>query len=154
MTNDHERRSRLMRFKIKQKSWDLEDLKKQNRNAKETLAEADEALNEVEHVIGQTEDVIRQAFLGRPDLDLQVVQSARHYLAEQQALRKQRFKEQQRAAQKLDQAESRLKQAALYVKALEQIKAKSDREIGRVQENQISEQLAELWLQRFGHKQW
>lgn len=154
MTTDHERRSRLMRFKIKQTSWDLEDLKKVNRNAKDALMQADEALHEVETVIGETEKTIRQALEGRIDLDLEVIETARQFLAEQQVLRKQRCKEQQQATQRLEQTESRLKQAALYVKALEQIKATSDKEIGRLQENQMVEQITELWMQRYGRDQW
>lgn len=154
MTDQHERRSRLMQYKIKEKSWDLEDLKKHNRIAKDALAQADKALNEVDNAIGETEDVIRQALCGRIDLDLEVVETARQYLTLQQALREQRLMEQQQATQKMDQAETQLKHAALYVKALEQIKGKSDREISRVRENKLSEQIAELWLQRYGSCEW
>lgn len=154
MTTNHERRSRLMRLKIKQTSWDLEDLKKDNRNAKDALMQADEALEEVETVIGETEKTIRRALEGQIDLDLEVIETALQFLAEQQVLRQQRCKQQQQAAQRLSQTESRLKQAALYVKALEQIKATSDKEICRLQENQMVEQTTELWMQRYGQDQW
>jgi hypothetical protein len=143
-----------MRLKIKQTSWDLEDLKKDHRNAKDALMQADAALDEVETVIGETEKTIRQALEGQIDLDLEVIETARQFLAEQQVLRKQRCKEQQQATQRLEQTESRLKHAALYVKALEQIKAASDKEICRLQENQMAEQTTELWMQRYGQDQW
>ena len=150
MTTNHERRSRLMGFKIKQTSWDLEDLKQANRNAIKALELADKKLNEVEAVIGETEKTIRKAMDGEISMDLEVIEAARQFLSEQQTVRQQRSNEQRNASQKLDQAESKLKQTALYVKALEQIKESSDQELGRQTENRIAEQIADLWLQRYG----
>lgn len=154
MTENHERRSRLMGFKIKQSSWDLEDLKKANRNAKDALELADRALSDVDSVIGKTESTIRKAMDGEILMDLEVIEAARQFLTDQQALRIQRSNEQQKASQMLDQAENRLKQTSLYVKALEQIKESSDKEIGRQKDNRIAEQNADLWLQRYEKGQW
>lgn len=153
MSTNHERRSRLMGFKIKEQSWGLEDLKKRNRMAQEALTKADEALREIENAIDDAENSIRHVYMKQPVLDLEAIDAARQFLAEQQGLRLRRSKEQQRAAQRVQQAETQLKQKALYVKALEQVKAASDTEISRVRENKLSDQLAELWCQRYGGKQ-
>lgn len=150
MSTNHERRSRLMGFKIKEQSWGLEDLKKRNRIAQEELMQADKALGEIEAAIEAAEKSLRQVYEEHPLLDLEAIEAARKFLSEQQGLRVHRSREQQRAAQRVEQAETQLRQAALYVKALEQAKAASDSEISRVRENKLAEHLTELWCQRYG----
>jgi DNA repair photolyase len=154
MTINHQRRSRLMQLEIKQRSWDLEALKKRNRDAKDALTKAKASLRQIEASIEAAEQTIRQAFQGQLNLDLETISAARQYLTEQLGLRTRRAMEQQRAAQKVDLAESRLKQTALYVKALEQIKAVSDKEIHRIEENRMAEHHAELWYQRYEGNIW
>lgn len=150
MSTNHERRSRLMGFKIKEQSWGLEDLKKRNRIAQEELMQADKALGEIEAAIDAAEKSLRQVYMEHPVLDLEAIEAARQFLSEQQGQRVHRSREQQRAAQRVEQAETQLRQAALYVKALEQAKAASDNEISRVRENKLAEHLTELWYQRYG----
>jgi hypothetical protein len=154
MTINHQRRSRLMQIEIKQQSWDLEALKKRNGDAKDALTKAEASLREIEASIKEAEQTIRQAFQGQLNLDLEAISAAREYLTEQQGLRTKRAMEQRRAAQTVDLAQTRLKQAALYVKALEQIKAVSDKEIHRIEEIRMAEHHAELWYQRYEGNLW
>lgn len=154
MTANHERRSRLVGFTIKQHSWDLEALKDRNRTALDQLAQANKKLHEIEALIEQSEKTIRRAMDGESSLDLVAIQSARQFLADQQGLRKGNLMEQQRATQRARQAETRLKEAKLYIKALKQVKAKSDRASKQAQEKRADEQNAELWMQRYGRAEW
>jgi cysteinyl-tRNA synthetase len=154
MTINHQRRSRLMQLGIKQQSWELEELKKRNRDAKDALTKAKDSLRRIEASIKEAEQTIRQAFQGQLNLELEAISAARQYLTEQQGLRIRQAMEQQRAAQTVDLAETRLKQTALYIKALEQIKAVSDKEIDRIEENRMAEHHAELWYQRYEGNLW
>jgi len=141
-------------FSIKRGSWDLEDLKERHRLAREELDRADEALKVVEANIAQAEKLIFSAINGEENLDLHVLQMARSFLEDEQKLRKSRYAEWQRADLRSRQSEHQLKQAALYIEALKQVKDKSDREISQALEKSQNDQNIELWLQRYGRGKW
>jgi cysteinyl-tRNA synthetase len=143
-----------MQLEIKQQSWELEELKRRNRDAKDALAKANESLHKIEASIKEAEQTIRQALQGQLNLELEAMSAARQYVTEQLGFRIKRAMEQRRAAQTVDLAEIRLKQTALNVKALEQIKAASDKEIDRIEENRMAEHHAELWYQRYEGNLW
>jgi hypothetical protein len=154
MTINHERRSKLVGFTIRQHSWELETLQDRNRRMAVALAQINEELRQIEMVIQQTESRIRRTLAGESSMDLVALQTARQFLAELQEHRRGKTLEQQRTAQRARKAEIQLKEATLYVKALKQIKATSDKEVWAAQEKKMAEQNAELWLQRQGRKRW
>ena len=87
-------------------------------------------------------------------MDLSAIQGANRFMADQMDIQKRRQKEFARVNQRTNQAETQLKQEALYIKALEQVKEKSDKEITRDREKKRNEHNTELWMQRFGRNEW
>lgn len=134
-------------------TWNLETLKDRNRKALEEYSKTRDAVNEVAASIEQTESAMRFAMSREAGMNLLAIQEAHHFLEIQQGVLRSKQAEKQRAAQKLTQVEAQLKEAALYVKGLSQVKDSSDKAINMAREKQESELNAELWMQRFGQKE-
>lgn len=154
MSINHERRSRLLEITLKQNAWTLETLMERNRLAMDKLAQVDGVLHEIDSVIDHAEATIRRDMSRQSSLDVAALMEARQFLDDQQCLRGMKLQEQQRATQRVHQAEAHLKQEMLFDKALKQVKETSDREITRDREKRLTEQNAELWMQGYGRELW
>lgn len=148
MNKNPARRSRLTELAAKRQSWDLEDLKAKQRLALDAFEKAEKAVEEVAEDISRAEQHLGRVMSGQCSLNLAEIEAIRIYMSEQQSRYKKFLANFRRASIIADQANSRVKHAALAVRALGNVKHKADTEVLALSEQDLLEQNMELWLQR------
>lgn len=147
MQNNPDRRRKLSGIAVREKTWDLEDLKDRQRVAVQRFETAATAASELEREIENTQGQLTRALNGERSLDLGTIQATRVYITERSSLHKQYVAELRHAAHQASEADVQVRHAALTVRALERVHDRAHREVRQNTVKRLSELDIELWLQ-------